>query len=85
MKRRQIEPWDYRSKEEYNFSVNCIGFTLFGFLLLVIAMLTTSKNDEAKVTKENPIIVTPHEEVYSANITDVKRKYLNHLFNTKSE
>jgi hypothetical protein len=83
MKRRQIEPWDYRSKEEYDFSVNCIGFTIIGFFLLIITILATSKNDEVEVAKAKPIISIPHQEKYSANITDGKRKYLDHLFNTQ--
>lgn len=55
--KRKAKPWDYRSKEEYNFSLNCIGFTAFGLLVLIVIAILTSK-------KPHPQNQAPSEVVY---------------------
>jgi len=83
MKRRQLEPWDYRSSEQYNSSLDAIGITLLGFIIIILSLMMVSKcksPDQPKVKKE---VVTEYKEKYAVNVTNVKRKYLDHLFNTQ--
>jgi len=83
MKRRQTEPWDYRSKEQYDSSLDAIGVTLVGFVGIILILMMVSKcksPDQPKVKKE---VVTEYKEKYAVNITNGKSKYLNHIFNTQ--
>lgn len=86
MKRRKTEPWDYRSDKEYNASMDAVGVSLLGFLIIILSLMMVSKcksPDQPKVKKV--VVATEYKEVYATNVTNVKRKYLDHLFNTKSE
>jgi len=82
MKRRKIEPWDYKSSEQYNSSLDAIGITLLGFvgIILLLMMVGKCKSPDQPKVKE---VVTKYQEKYAVNITNGKRKYLDHLI--KSE
>ncbi len=82
MKRRQTEPWDYRSSQQYNSSLDAVGVTLVGFvgIILILMMVSKCKSPYQPKVKE---VVTKYQEKYAVNITNGKRKYLDHLI--KSE
>ena len=85
MKRRKTEPWDYRSEKEYNASMDAVGVSLLGFLIIILSLMMVSKcksPDQPRVKKE---VVTEYKEKYAVNVTNVKRKYLDHLFNTQEQ
>jgi len=84
MKRKKIQPRDYRSDKEYNASMDAVGVSLLGFLIIILSLMMVSKcksPDQHEIKKV--VVSTEYKEVYAANVTDVKRKYLDHLFNTK--
>jgi amino acid permease len=83
MKRRQLEPWDYKSSEQYNSSLDAIGICLFGFVGIILILMMVSKCKSPDQPKVNKAVVTEYKEKYAVDITDGKRKYLNHLFNTQ--
>ena len=72
------------SEELNDFAINCMAVTAIAFFLVAMSPLTMTDKTEVKSLSTAKISL-PHEEKYSVNITNVKRKYLDHLFNTKSE
>jgi hypothetical protein len=42
-----------------------------------------NNNDQINTNAVETSIELPHKENYAVDITDAKRKYLDHLFNTK--
>lgn len=79
----KFKPLADMSKEEYKFTINCILGTVLMFPILVILLLLNTMNDDKVSKNENTTISIPHQEKYSVNINESKRKYLDHLFNTK--
>lgn len=84
MKRRQLEPSDYRSSQQYNSSLDAVGVALLGFIVIILLAMMISKSKVPEQPKVKKVIAV-YKEKYAVNITDAKRKYLDHLFNTKSE
>lgn len=80
MKRRQTEPWDYRSREQYDSSLDAVGVALLGFIILILLAMMISKTKQPEQPKVKKVI-TEYKEKYAVNITDAKRKYLDHLIN----
>jgi hypothetical protein len=83
MKRRKTEPWDYKSSEQYNSSLDAIGISLLGFIIIILSLMMVSKCKSPDQPTVKKTVVTEYKEKYAVNITDGKRKYLNHLFNTQ--
>jgi hypothetical protein len=83
MKRRQTEPWDYRSREQYDSSLDAVGVALLGFIILILLAMMISKTKQPEQPKVKKAVITEYKEKYAVNITDAKRKYLDHLI--KSE
>jgi hypothetical protein len=82
MKRKKIQPRDYRSDKEYNASMDAVGVSLLGFLIIILSLMMVSKcksPDQPKVKKV--VVATEYKEKYAVNITNAKRKYLDHLIN----
>ena len=81
MKRRQTEPWDYRSREQYDSSLDAVGISLLGFIVMILLAMTLSKCKPSKPPKFKKVVIAEYKEKYAVNITDAKRKYLDHLIN----
>lgn len=79
MKRRQIEPSDYRSSQQYNSSLDAVGVALLGFIVIILLAMTLSKCKPSKPPKFKKEVIAVYKEKYAVNITDAKRKYLDHL------
>jgi uncharacterized membrane protein len=85
MKRRKLEPWDYRSSQQYNSSLDAVGVALLGFIIIILSLMMVSKcksPDQPKVKKE---VIAEYKEKYAVNITDGKRKYLDHIFKQQEQ
>jgi hypothetical protein len=81
MKRRQTEPWDYRSKEQYNSSLDAVGVALLGFIVIILILMMVGKCKQPEQPKFKKVVITEYKENYAVNITNDKRKYLDHLIN----
>jgi len=71
------------TKELQDFAFNCMIITAIAFFLLIMSSLTMNNNDQINTNAVETSIELPHKENYAVDITDAKRKYLDHLFNTK--
>lgn len=81
MKRRQTEPWDYRSREQYNSSLDAVGVAMVGFIGIILILMMVGKCKSPEQPKFKKEVIAVYKEKYAVNITDAKRKYLDHLTN----
>ena len=85
MKRRKTEPWDYRSSQQYNSSLDAVGIALLGFIVIILLAMTVSKCKSPEQPKFKKAVIAEYKEKYSVDISDAKRKYLDHIFKQKEQ